>query len=293
MTEYITWIPPGNGESITFGLEAPYILLQRDGSLPTQGTPRLSQAPGQHGSTLIDTEVSSRVQALSIIIQGTNKQDLWAQRARLVRALVSLPIRPGESPELGTLRMYRPGFSLVELPAVPRMSPVEGNRYSDWMYADIEFECPYPFWRDLEDSNAELVGGFAGFIFPLEHPFEIVSGQSEVDIQNAGDVSVPVMIRIYGELTTPRIINLTTGEGIKISGTIGESQFLEIRTGFGDKAVELVRNDGSRVNWMGNIDLDNSDFWHLAVGNNRVQLDPDSNVSGTARIFWRQRYAGI
>lgn len=293
---HIEWIPP-SGPSVAFTRTPPYVLLHQGigGLGETHSQPFMQSAPGQHGATAIDVQISSRVITLPVLVRATSRENYWQLRSQLSHALTIEPVYGGQQLRLGTLRIYREGYDPVVINAVPRQSPTfpQGRHGTAWTFADIEFDCPEPWFGDLTESQMSIGAGDTGFEFPLEHPFEILSGSAEVDVDNQGDVSAPVTIRVYGELTTPRIINVTTGQSIEVTGQINDDQILEIRTGFGDKAIELIQPSGERVNWMGNINLDDSDFWQLQRGVNNVRLESDSNVSGTARIYWRNRWSGI
>jgi hypothetical protein len=113
-------------------------------------------------------------------------------------------------------------------------------------------------------------------------------------VANDGDVDAPVTARLYGDVTTARIRNLTTGEELEITGHIAAGEYVEVSTAFGDKRVELVViATGVRTAVMDRINLAKPDFWSLRPGLNLVTFEADVNVSGRAELYWRQRQSGF
>ena len=84
----------------------------------------------------------------------------------------------------------------------------------------------------------------------------MTSNNVVVEVANLGDVDAPVTARLYGDVTTARIRNLTTGEALEITGNIAATEYVEVSTAFGDKRVELVTiATGERTSVMDRINL--------------------------------------
>lgn len=147
------------------------------------------------------------------------------------------------------------------------------------------------YWRCLYD----FPGG--GFILPSIFPGEIVSFDVRDEVNNTGDVSVPILATITvgsgGQVKNPRIVNETIDKEIKVDITVTENQALEIDTTFGKKSVTLIDSLGNRTNAMQFLDLDVSEFWKLKSGTNRIFFDATQNTKGTLEIIWRNRFAGV
>ena len=125
-----------------------------------------------------------------------------------------------------------------------------------------------------------LFTGTGGFAFAVEFPLEMTSNNVEVEIANLGDVDAPITARLYGDVTTARIRNLTTGEVLEITGNIAATEYVEVSTAFGDKRVEqVVIATGVRTSVMDRINLAKPDFWALRPGLNVVTFEADVNVS--------------
>jgi hypothetical protein len=134
------------------------------------------------------------------------------------------------------------------------------------------------------------------FFFELIFPegddiiFSSLSNQ-EVIINNTGDVPAPVRIQFLGGSTNPTITNETTGEFITVNKVIASNEILEITTGYGDKRVELIADDGTRTNAFNYIDLD-STFFSLALGENILSYNADSGACSTRSIYYSNKYLG-
>jgi hypothetical protein len=106
---------------------------------------------------------------------------------------------------------------------------------------------------------------------------------------NNGQVEAPVIIKIVGACTNPRIDNLTTGEYIKFNNlTMTAGQVLEIDTTFGEKKVTL---DG--VNIFNKLDYA-STFFNLKLGSNEIEFTDDTGSTTAAIHFiYKEMYITI
>lgn len=290
----VRWIPAaGTPVPFTTGPAAPYRLLALDGIGPVAVEPQTIKSPGQAGATAVDILVPPRVVVLQALLQAADNAALWALRSAVSRAMVAQPVRHGEAQETGRLVFERDGMAAVEIEAIPRSASVPAPRGGVGVLPiDLEWLCPYPYWRDEEDVAVALEGE-GGFEFSLEFSLEMTSNNVQQEIVNAGDVDAPIVARIYGDCTDASLINDTTGETLTVVDQIEADQYVEISTAFGDKRVELV-DGGVRTSIMDRVDLSGGDdFWSLRPGANTVRFDAGVNVSGRATVAWRQRYGGI
>lgn len=288
----LEWIP-ASGEAPVVLSKHPYRVISMDGFGGTEASPMTERGPGQIGASLVDSSVGERVMSLGMHVYGADAEDILRNRHLLSRAFVVLPTEPGHDPERGILRVTRDGsLPIVEIEAVPRRSPQSALTSSVVSVCDIEVLGPDPFFRELTDRNVRLEGE-GGFQFALEHPFEMVALNIEAELLNEGDIPVPIRVRLFGECTAPRLTNVTTGEAIEVTGAVAAGDYIEINTGFGLKAIELVAADGTRTNAMDRLNLSVADFFKLRRGSNVLRFSAASNVSGKAIVDWRQQYAGI
>ncbi|HVM29532.1 MAG TPA: hypothetical protein VM305_01995 [Candidatus Limnocylindrales bacterium] len=296
MTTSIEWTPPiGPVVAWRTGLDAVFRLLALDGIGPVGVTPQTVKSPGQPGETAVDTAVPGRVVTLSGLLQAADREALWTIRAQLAASLAAQPIREGQTQQLGRLRIARGDQAPLELVAMARSAATAAPAGSVGILPhDVEWYCPDPWWREVDDSSFTLEQAGAGLAFPVVFPLAIPSNNVEQDVENAGDVDAPVLARLYGDCTTARLRNLTYGETIEIGGNIPAGAYIEISTAFGDKRVEEVTiATGERAPAMDRLNLALADFWQLRPGSNRIRFEATTNVSGRAQLIWRQRYAGI
>jgi hypothetical protein len=295
----LVWTPP-SGEAIEFrsGRAAPYRLISLDGIGPMSVGPIVRKSPGQIGETAVDVMVPSRVVVVQTLLQAIDRHELWNVRAALSRALVSEPAYGSDvtTYPLGRLRMTeRVDQPDLELLCIPRSSSLPAPRASVGLVsADIEFFAPQPWWQSLYDEQLNFGSGAAGLEFPIEFDIEFLSNNVEQEAVNEGDVRAPVTWRVYGEVTTPKLTNVTTGEAIEVTGDVESDEYLEITTEFGGKRVEIVNTTtGARTNAMNRLNLSIADFWQLLPGANVVRFEAAVNTSGHALLLWRSRYSGI
>lgn len=70
-----------------------------------------------------------------------------------------------------------------------------------------------------------------GDIFPDIFPDTFTaSGGGEVVVQNTGTIPTPVVFRVYGEMSSPSILNTDTGELITLTGEVSAGDYLEVDT---------------------------------------------------------------
>lgn len=291
LAEYFEWFPI-TGETIILG-DDDFILRSFDGTGNTMLNEQSQKAPFQRGETFLNVDPQPRRILINVRI-ADSLSNINQLKNKLARAFVSEPVRIGRG-DLGLLRYHREGQDPVELRAIPVQSPqfTQITRKGNVIDADIEFFAPNPYWGSITTNSMLLQPDIAGLEFEMEFPFEMESGDAEVEIFNNGDVSIPVLIRVFGTLTTFTITNLTTDEAIRIDGLVEANQYVEINTEFGDKRVDLYEDGDFSQDIFGRLDVDFSTFFRLQRGINRIKLEAVENVDGSARIFWKERFAGV
>lgn len=293
---YVEWYPPNGDPVIRAQSGTNMTLLTIGGCSSTRGAPTTQRGPGQIGSTAIDLITNERVIPLTLALVATDLTDLLATQDRLVRAFARVnerdPLTGRDRPKLGWLYYYRDGLPTVRIGAIARDSPQMQFKGPLGALADIELLAPNPEFEDLNEQVYRLnVGG--GYNWPVRFPLTMPSYNARVDLTNSGHVPTPILARLYGDVTTPRLRNLTTGQVLEIQGSIASGSYVEVDTSWGAKRVTLVDSLGTRVNLMRQLSLSRADFWQLQPGLNTISFDADVNLSGLATITWRQRYAGV
>jgi hypothetical protein len=289
--------PPDGSDPLVFdprAVDGPFMLLSTpDGIMPSSSRAVTRRSPGQRGESLAGVLVESRVAVVQVAILAGDDEEYWAHRENLTRKLVIEPPMPGENPQEGKLRVYRPNNPTLELPCIPENSPQEVDKFGDRTHVvDIEFKGSSPYWRTIEDDVQEFLAG-GGFTFPLEHPFEIVGFDVRAEPVNVGNVYSPVQVIIRGEAVNPRLTNVTTGKTMRFVIPLAAGAELEIDTSFGRKRVIHRLANGTEENGMKYLDLTESELWWIRPGTNHITFEADDNVSGSARISWRSMRSGF
>ena len=276
----LIWAPPV-GSPITLATVAlDYNLATLDGIGPVASTPLTSKSPGQPGTTALDAIVPSRLVIAQGEILGTDLADLWALRAALASAMAQEPVAAGASLALGLLTLMRGALPDLEIPAMPNSSSIPFPQTGGYGYVpfDLEWLCPYPFWRATVDTTVT-----------------ISAASTPTAVANPGDALCPPLIQIYGDLTLVTVTNLTTGESFQLAGQIPAGQYVEVITIPGAKAVNLV-NGSVRTGWMDHLNISQDQLFSLAPGANSIEFTAGATGGSGARqvVFtFRPRTRGV
>lgn len=291
----VQWFPPSGGSPFQFDTD-PYALIGLTGISSTIAAAVTQKGTGQVGTTLTGVTVDARTIGIIAELATADEPSFWAARQALTAAFVMLPAPTGTLPPLGTLRFSRDGLQDLDILAMPATSPdilIKGPTFAE---CDLSFYCPYPFFKELADQSA-LLQTAGGFTFPIAHPFSMPSYNVTQVVTNAGSVNAPPMMRLYGDCTNPSLTNNTTGAVISLTGHVLAGDYLEIITEYGLKSITYVTSAGVRSNAMSWLNLAGATvpdmFWSLIPGQNTVTFAAGTNISGLARLYWRQRYAGL
>ncbi len=151
------------------------------------------------------------------------------------------------------------------------------------------FGCPKPFAEDNtstdSDSIALTVGG-GGFVIPLTIPFTLTeSGGGTLTATHSGDFpyAYPVL-RVYGPITNPVVINQTTAQRLVFSGSIAAGEFWEIK--LFERTVKLGGTTSVRA-----LTTSQSDWFACALGANTLQLAGSGYTASTLlRCYMRSAW---
>ena len=293
----LDWYAPGATDYLTFSLRPPFVLKSFDGLDYIPVNPNLLKGPGQIGQSLSDISIDGRTITLTLHLFADTEEIAWTQRELLSARSATVPLNPWKNafPKLGVLRAWRPGYfdMPLDIDAIVSKGPIFDTVAQGWYMVSISFFCPFPFWRQWL-SNSVLLASAGGFVWPINiSPFIINSYNVQQEIINPGTVPSPLLIQIFGDITSPRITNLTTGESIEILQQVPPGSYYEINTAYGRKSVYLVDSAGTRTNVINRINLSRANFFQLQPGSNIIKLDSAANASGSAKLGWTQLVAGI
>jgi hypothetical protein len=149
-----------------------------------------------------------------------------------------------------------------------------------------------PFW--YTSYQAAALGTTSVATFPLVFPFTLPSNTATSTVTNNGDISAAATIIITGDVTNPKIENITTDEFFEFTIDMDANDVMTITTGFGNKTITYYdATAGTTVNGFQYLNAD-SIFWELAPGVNELVFTSDAVDAATrVTLSWRDRYSGV
>ena len=246
----------------------------------------------QDGTTYLGNSLDVGDISIGLILLSDTKEQIINLRKQVEQAF---------NPKLGEGYLtYTDEVKSIKIKCIPSKMPwFENNEDGIWQSGLINLTANNPYWQDLSQIKAEIASWLGGFSFPLE----LVAGGIEmgtrspsliVNVTNKGDVKcgMTAQFTALATLTNPSILNVNTGEYIKILKTMVAGEVLTVTTNFGNKKVTSTIN-GVTTNAFNFIDL-NSTFMQLNVGDNLLKYDASTNVANlTVVIYYTPQYLGV
>lgn len=239
----------------------------------------------QDGSSITNKQIGDRTITLTGIIKGNTKTELAEYRSKLLSIF---------NPKFKGTLVYEFGEIKKQIECVVEAAPKFGTK-NIWKHESfmISLFCPNPFWKDISISSEEIITWIGGMSFPFSFPVSFsTKGDPSKNIINDGDVETPIEITFKGPAINPKIINILTGEFIRVKRTLTSDDTLVINTEFGNKKVEILKIDGTKQNAFNYIDL-NSSFFQLNQGDNVIEYSTDGLEPSSVAIKFRKRYLGV
>jgi hypothetical protein len=172
-------------------------------------------------------------------------------------------------------------------------TPGGASRGTWYQEVYVNLRAYYPFFIDPELKSATLASFSGGLTMPFTTPVSLGIAIQQVTITNSGDSPTPITVTFQGEITNPRIDNLTTGEYIKATMTLGSGEFLRINTGQGQHTVRYIHGTTDE---RGNKYLDSgSKFFWLEPGSNVLSFSSSSSLGAGSGcvIEYFDQYLGV
>lgn len=265
------------GKSIQMGAFTPFLIERIEGVSEIKN--QISTVKGMHqdGNSISNKTLDTRHIMIEGAIDAVSKDEIERLRRELIKVF--------NAKHNGVLtREYRESIRKIDCEIESVKFAPENQRSQKFM---ISLMCSNPYWNDIEESS--IMSAFINlFKFPLTFPMQFGAEGSQVNINNIGDIETPVRIVMRGVAVNPKLINMTTGEFIKINKTLGKEDMLEINTEFGNKEVLI---NGKNV--YGDMTMDSSLF-ELEQGINVLTYETDSGAKDAKiEIYYKNRYIGI
>lgn len=273
------------------------------------------RGPFQHGETLLDYRLQSRVVQLEHRRQATmheGRQGYWENRADVLNWL-----RPNRqlanSFGLGTLVKILPDNTKRNLDVLVQQGPVfaaqsiDTGEFLGWTDI-IQFIAPDPtFYNPAQQTTIWAITVLLGKIYysafaptELKYPYfyglDVVSGSTNITYPGTW-LTYPT-ITFIGPLNQPVITNNTTNEKIQLSYNIAAGETVTVDLAFGNKTV--TNNFGANLIGVVTPDSDLATF-HIAPdpeaagGVNNLTVSGGGGSAGLTQIqmSYYTRYIGI
>ncbi len=227
----------------------------------------------QDGCNSEDSLLDPRVIKLNVTIRTKNRLKLYELRRKIMRIINPKTYNKDTDKRGELLIYYENDYKKYRIYGKVEDSAEFNDRKNNHDTATISFYCQDPYWLDEEGKNIDIKSVSGGLYFPLSlaTTFSNVSFYKEID--NIGDVEVPIQIEYEGPASNPRVTNETTGEYIQVNMDIGEKEKLVIDTREGKETVNLITPNETK-DVYNEIDL-NSTFFRLIVGKNLIKYSSD------------------
>ena len=275
-----------NGRSITLKQSRPYFLKKIDGTGNTRQTVNTFKAPDQDGAFYISSTLDMRNITLEGIVVANTPDEAYTLRQRFLQIF---------SPKLRGTLLYRgrqiscvveeAGFTVSTRQRIPNFF--------------VSLLCPSPFFETPDEVRQELASWIPLFEFELELPeggmeFGMRQPSQIITVDNIGDVSCgcEIMFQALGTVTNPELLNIDTGEYIRLLTTMSAGEELRVYTHFAGKRVVSV-NGSTVTNAFSLLDT-GSAFFQLAAGVNTLRYDASVNMELLeVSIYYRPQFLGV
>lgn len=282
-----SWTPYGGTE--TQFVEPTYTLLADWDMGGIRVNHLMYEAPYLDGKVFIDSLLSDRTAGFKILLQASSRQTLFDLQ-KSINALFNPKLGIGKfswTQEDST--KYSLDCKIAN--GYPKF-PSGRNRSDVWQVCEIQLVAADSTFYKEPVNSLNLVSYSGGFTLPLSTPMTFGLISSTTVVNNQGHVDTPVYIIFHGDMTNPRVDNLTSGKYIAATMTLNAGELLEVNTKAGSHT--MYKNvGGTRTNAFQYLNS-GSEFFILTPGNNNLQFS--SSTAGAAaycEIFYYNRFVGL
>ena len=284
------------GESITFSRASIYHINFKDvsGLSDIRNAIYSINSMGQDGDTYLGNRIESRDIEIVGHIKERDKGQVQALRRRLNHVM---------NPHFEATLIYENGDFKRVIGCKVDNAPVYSREVIFERYT-IQLLCLNPFWSEDGEVREDIASWTNGFEFPFPDGLEIDDAEGWeigfrepsliVNVYNRGDVRAGLRIdfRALGVVLNPFLLNVLTGEFIKLNITMEAGDVLTVNTGYGQKEVKFRRN-GVTTDAFRYLDVDSS-YLQLAVGDNLFRYDAASNLENLeVSLYHNNFYLGV
>ena len=292
MSQQVQWISP-NGATLTFSTAegAQYRFTKKyDGFSKHNTDHQCFQSPLQDGITPVHTRIAERHISFEVII-SCPQSNLVLLESLVLQMVQAFYPQPGTGTLIYTQESGKQYGIACRGSNTPNLSM--GQRGPTWQQVTIDLIAFWPYWVSTTPTIKSLNSFTGGFQEPIGTPFDFGLATETETVVNGGDVPTPAVITFNGSITNPRLDNLTTGEYISITKTLGSGEQLIITTGPGSPSVRYIHG-GVNDNGFQYID-DDTIFFMLQPGNNILDFSASAAVGTDAAmtIEYYDQFSGV
>lgn len=274
-----------SGERINIKQLKPFFLKKVDGTAHNRQTVNTFKAPHQDGAFFISSTIDIR----NITIEGTlisnTPEEMSLQRNYFLRIF---------SPKEQGVLIYKER----QIECVVEEAGFISSNISTAPNFFVSLLCPSVFFESVQEVRKELAMWSPLFSFELEIPqtgieFALRQPSQIITVDNIGDVSCgcTVEFNAIGSVTNPELLNLDTGEFIRLETTMVQGESIKVYTHFAGKRIIKSLNQ-TQSNAFPLLSL-NSTFIQLSPGKNVLRYDALSNMDLLeVSLYFRPRFLG-
>jgi len=275
-----------SGERLVLRQARPFFLTRIDGVGRTRQTINTFRAPEQDGAFYISSTLDMRNITLEGTVSASTPDKAYEHRKRFLRIF---------TPKMQGTLIYR-GRQITCVVEEAGFTSSTRERAPNFF---VSLLCPSPFFETLEEVRAELAMWTPLFRFPLEIPeggMEFGSRQPSqiITVDNIGDVACGCVIifRALGTVEAPELLNMDTGEYVRLNVTMSAGEEIRVYTHFAGKRVARVIGQ-TESNAFSELDI-GSTFLQLEAGRNLLRYDADVNMDLLeVSVYYRPRFLGV
>lgn len=244
-----------------------FFLVSLDGVYKVKNRVNTSQNATTDGSSLSGDALEQR----NIVITANMRRNYGANRDHLSRVFKVHSWGTFYHEEDGKTRKIRYYVEDIDVAEKGIIRPIT-----------ISLICPDPYFTDDTPTHIEMASWESGFEFPAEIPEEGMefgsrSKETIIPVDNDSTTAIGIQMTIIAEDTVinPSIMNVTTGETLKLLCTMLPNDQIVITTEQGSIDVVLYR-DGEKHDYNWTVDEDNEGYVQLETGRNYINYTADS-----------------
>ncbi|WP_346961628.1 hypothetical protein [Clostridium sp.] len=284
MDKYIDIKLECNGKILEIGKDKLCKLINIEGISSSEYSVDIVNNAQFDGGTVKSKRVESRL--ITITAEYPSTEDTETRRQSLIRFF---------NPYLtGKLYVNYSGVKRVINYEVAGFKDSRENLYDPLKFI-INLICPNPFFKDEREFSKNMAGKINSITVPFTIPARgmIMSAKvlrQEATIINNGDKDTGLIISFMakGEVSNPKIENLTTGKFLRIVVDLMTGDILTINTNKGTKRIEL---NGKNISQK--MDRSSS-FIDMQVGENILKYSADKGYTNL-NVYpkWTAEFFGV